>query len=98
MQERENIIYLRLDRALTTTKWKNAYKDVKVHHMVDSTSDHCALLITDAFDNSTLKLCGSKWKSAERLLKQHEMIVGIQMPKWYCYYIKAMCHGSFKVE
>jgi len=49
MQERENKIYLRLNQALATTKWINAYKDVKLHHMVDSTSDHCALLIIDAF-------------------------------------------------
>ena len=38
----------RLDRALATPEWINHYKDIKVHHLVESTSDHYALLITDA--------------------------------------------------
>ena len=39
---------LRLDRALATCEWIDHYKNVKVHHLVESTSDHCALLLTDA--------------------------------------------------
>ena len=41
-------MYLRLDRALATLDWVDHYKEVKVHHLVESTFDHCALLITDA--------------------------------------------------
>ena len=48
MQEGENRMYLRLDRALATPKWIDYYKDIKVHHLVESISNHCALLITDA--------------------------------------------------
>ena len=48
MQEGENRMYLRLDRALATPDWVDHYKDVKVHHLVESTSDHYALLITVA--------------------------------------------------
>ena len=48
MQEGENIMYLRLDQALATPDWVDHYKDVKVHHLVESTSDHYALLVTDA--------------------------------------------------
>ena len=39
---------LRLDRALATPKWIDHYKNVKVHHLVESTSNHCAFLLTDA--------------------------------------------------
>ena len=48
MQEGENRMYLRLDRALATPDWVDHYKDIKVHHLLESTSNHCALLITDA--------------------------------------------------
>ena len=48
MQEGENRMYLRLDRAFATPDWIDHFKEVKVHHLVGSTSDHCALLITDA--------------------------------------------------
>ena len=48
MQEGESRMYLRLDRALATPNWVDHYKEVKVHHLVESTSDHCALLISDA--------------------------------------------------
>ena len=41
-------MYLRLDQALATLEWINYYKDKKVHHLVESTFDHCTLLITDA--------------------------------------------------
>ena len=48
MQEGENRMYLRLDQDLATPNWVDLYKDVKVHHLVESTSDHYALLITVA--------------------------------------------------
>ena len=48
MQEGDNRMYLRLDRALATPDWIDYFKEVKVHHLVVPTSDHCALLITDA--------------------------------------------------
>ena len=47
MQEGESRMYLRLDRALATPDWVDHFKDIKVHHVVDSTSDHCVLLISD---------------------------------------------------
>ncbi|XP_050248503.1 uncharacterized protein LOC126695723 [Quercus robur] len=40
-------IRLRLDRLLATTDWKDHYKDTRVLHVVDSTSDHCALVLTN---------------------------------------------------
>ena len=51
MQERENIKYLRLDRAFATTEWIGKFGGMKALHIVDSTSDHCALVIS----NSTSK-------------------------------------------
>ena len=48
MQEGESRMYIRLDRDLATPEWIAHYKDIKVHHLVESTSDHYALLITDA--------------------------------------------------
>jgi len=47
MQEGENRIFLKLDRVFATLEWTTKLRDIKVHHLVDSTSDHCALLITD---------------------------------------------------
>ena len=41
-------MYVRLDRALATPNWVDHYKDIKMHHLVESTSDHCALLISNA--------------------------------------------------
>ena len=40
-------IRLRLDRVLATTDWKDHYKDTRVLHVVDSTLDHCALVLTN---------------------------------------------------
>ena len=48
MQEGENYVYLRLDRAFATNYWINYFNGIKVLHLVDSTSDHCALLIVDS--------------------------------------------------
>ena len=41
-------MYLRLDRAFATQSWVENYKEARVHHIVDSTSDHFALLILDS--------------------------------------------------
>ncbi|XP_023912492.1 uncharacterized protein LOC112024084 [Quercus suber] len=49
MQEGVHRRCLRLDRALATQDWINHYKDIRVHHLVASTSDHVALLISDSF-------------------------------------------------
>lgn len=40
-------IRLRLDRVLATIDWMELYHNSKVYHIVDSTSNHCALLLTD---------------------------------------------------
>ena len=48
MQKGNNRIYLRLDRALATNDWISYFSGTRVLHLVDSTSDHCALLIADS--------------------------------------------------
>lgn len=52
-REGSNIIYLRLDRALATTDWYDHFLETRVHYLFDTTSDHCALLMTDS-SNQTL--------------------------------------------
>ncbi|XP_075675171.1 uncharacterized protein LOC142644440 [Castanea sativa] len=47
-REGSHRIYLRLDRALATTGWCDHFPEVRVHHLFDSTSDHCVLLISDS--------------------------------------------------
>ena len=46
MKEELDRISLRLDRAFTTSDWLEYFKSPKVHHLVESTSDHCILTIT----------------------------------------------------
>ena len=58
MQEGRNRMYLRLDRALATKDWCDHYKEMKVHHLVESASDHCAFFITDS--------CVSHWPRKRR--------------------------------
>ena len=48
MKEGSNRISLRLDRAFATNEWLGHFKDPTVHHLADSTSDHCILAITDS--------------------------------------------------
>lgn len=48
MQGVENKIYLRLDKALANPEWTKNFGGMKVHHLVDSTSDHSALLLFDS--------------------------------------------------
>ena len=55
MQERDNLVYLRMDRALATTDWIDHYRETRLYHLVDSTSDHCALLVTDTLPQKPLR-------------------------------------------
>ena len=48
MQGGENRIYLRLDRAFANSEWTEKFGGMKAHHLVDSTSDHSALLISNS--------------------------------------------------
>ena len=48
MQEGENRICLRLDRALATSEWSAKFGGMKMYHLVDSALDHCALLVTNS--------------------------------------------------
>ena len=48
MQEGDNSISLRLDRAFATPEWVEKFGGLKVHHIADSTSDHLALLVMDS--------------------------------------------------
>ncbi|XP_030970584.1 uncharacterized protein LOC115990959 [Quercus lobata] len=47
MQTGDSRVYLRLDRAFATCDWINKFGEVRVNHLVDSTSDHCALYVVD---------------------------------------------------
>lgn len=47
MQEGDARICLRLDRALATTDWIKNFGETKVHHLTNSTLDHCDLLLAD---------------------------------------------------
>lgn len=48
MQEDSNRIHLRLDRAFANLEWTNYFKNLRVHHLAESTSDHCLLRISDS--------------------------------------------------
>ena len=48
MKEGSNKISLHLDRAFPTNEWLGHFKDPTVHHLAESTSDHCILAITDS--------------------------------------------------
>ncbi|KAL0004281.1 hypothetical protein SO802_011842 [Lithocarpus litseifolius] len=48
MQDEENRIQLRLDRALANTDWIEKFEGMRVYHLVDSTSDHCVFLLTNS--------------------------------------------------
>ena len=51
MQEGENRKYLRLDKAFAILEWTEKFGGKKVLHIVNSTSDHCALVILDSTSN-----------------------------------------------
>ena len=42
-----NCVYLRLDRAFATNDWINMFSGTRVLHLIDSTFDHCTLLIAN---------------------------------------------------
>ena len=77
MQEGENRIQLRLDRAFANTKWVGKFDGTRVYHLVDLTSDHCALLLTNSpppppnayptLNASTLKPYGQRMRNAGTL-------------------------------
>ena len=46
MQGGENIIYLRLDMAFANLEWVDKFGEMKVHHLLDSTFDLSALLVS----------------------------------------------------
>ena len=47
-REGEDRMYLRLDRAFATLDWLAHFRDIKVRHLVDTTSDHCPLLLAES--------------------------------------------------
>lgn len=47
MQSGDSIVYLRLNRAFATSDWVDKFGEVRVNHLVDSTSNHCALYIAE---------------------------------------------------
>ena len=47
MQSGDSRVYLMLDRAFATSYWIDKFGEVRVNHLVDSTSDHCALYVAD---------------------------------------------------
>lgn len=44
----ENMMYLMLDRVFATMDWLEHFQDIKVRHLVNTTSDHCLLLLADS--------------------------------------------------
>ena len=48
MREGSDRVYLHLDRAFANSDWLNKFSNCKVHHVTDSTSDHCILRISDS--------------------------------------------------
>ena len=46
MQEGADRIQLRLDRAFANSEWARKFNEMRVYHLVDSTSDHSALHLT----------------------------------------------------
>lgn len=48
MQEGSNRIYLRLEKAFANLEWLNFFKNLKVHHLIESTLDNFLLRISDS--------------------------------------------------
>ena len=46
-QEGNDRIYLRLERAFAIVDWLDYFNNIEVHHFLDTTSNHCALLLSD---------------------------------------------------
>ena len=47
-QEGDNIVYLRLDRAIATLDWLEHFPNVRVQHLEDTTSEDCPLLLANS--------------------------------------------------
>ena len=47
MQEGVGRMYLRLGRVFATSDWVDKFGEVRVQHLVNSTSNHCALYLSD---------------------------------------------------
>lgn len=47
-QEGEDRVYIRLDRAFATMEWLDHFQNIKVQHLVDTTSDHFPILLAHA--------------------------------------------------
>ena len=72
-----------LNRALGTSEWLDHFKDPIVHHLVESTSDHCIFITTNSphpsykrIAGSILRLYGPKGMIAEKSL----MLLGALAP------------------
>ena len=48
MKEGNQRIALHLDKAFATSEWIEFFRNPKVHHLAESTSDHCILAIFDS--------------------------------------------------
>ena len=48
IKEGNQRISLRLDRAFATPEWLELFRNPKVHHLTESTFDHCILAISDS--------------------------------------------------
>ena len=48
MRKGVDMIYMRLDRALAMDDQRSHFQNTRVRHLIDSTSNHCALLVSDS--------------------------------------------------
>lgn len=62
-QEGDDRIYLRLDRAFATIDWLDHFSSIKVHHLLDITSDHCPLLLTESITIGQRRGCRFHFKA-----------------------------------
>ena len=80
MKEGSNRTSLRLDRAFATNEWLEHFKDPTVHHLAESTSNHCILAITD----SPLPSCrGKRHFHFEAMWVKREDCHGVIEAAWH---------------
>ena len=48
MRKGVDMIYMCLDRALAMDDWISHFQNTRVRHLIDSNSNHCALLVSDS--------------------------------------------------
>ena len=46
-QQGADIIYMRLDRAFANVEWLQQFQNIKIHNLVDTTSDHSPLFLAE---------------------------------------------------